>query len=124
MGFAWTMTTKPYYEHDGITIYHGDAVELVPRLYGEGWRWDALLCDPPYGTGWYEHDSDISQSIGEWLAQWPGCCFGYPERLVRLCMTMARVPSEWIVWWPTNGAVRGFNLAGARNETEHIAFFG
>jgi len=35
----------PYYEHAGITIYHGDCRELVPVL-----RADAVITDPPYGT--------------------------------------------------------------------------
>lgn len=35
----------PYYSHAGITIYHGDCVEIVPQLK----RFDLLLTDPPYG---------------------------------------------------------------------------
>jgi len=38
---------KPYYEHAGITIYHGDCREIVPTLG----RFDLLLTDPPYGIG-------------------------------------------------------------------------
>jgi len=37
----------PFYDRDGITIYHGDCKELVPRLG----RFDLLLTDPPYGIG-------------------------------------------------------------------------
>ena len=37
----------PYYEHNGITIYHGDCREILPRL-GPA---DLLLTDPPYGIG-------------------------------------------------------------------------
>jgi site-specific DNA-methyltransferase (adenine-specific) len=114
---------KPYYDHGGVTIYHGDAREIVPALELDCDA-DALLCDPPYGTGYYVNDTDIAAFIGGILGALDGCCFGYPERLVRICELAQRYPSEWIVWWPTNGAVRGFNLAGARNETEHIAFFG
>jgi hypothetical protein len=37
---------KPYYEHDGITIYHGDCRDLFPL-------WDlagaVMVTDPPYG---------------------------------------------------------------------------
>jgi len=36
---------KPYYEQDGITIYHGDCREVLPRLD----RVDHVLTDPPYG---------------------------------------------------------------------------
>lgn len=38
---------KPYYEQDGITIYHGDCREVLPLLG----RFDMLLTDPPYGLG-------------------------------------------------------------------------
>lgn len=38
---------KPYYEHGGITIYHGDCREILPQL-GEV---DLCLTDPPYGIG-------------------------------------------------------------------------
>lgn len=38
---------KPYYDHGGITIYHGDCREILPLLG----RFDLLLTDPPYGTG-------------------------------------------------------------------------
>ena len=34
----------PYYDRDGITIYHGDAREVVPTL-GEV---DVVITDPPY----------------------------------------------------------------------------
>ena len=38
---------KPYYEHAGITIYHGDCREILPTLEA-----DAVVTDPPYGMGW------------------------------------------------------------------------
>lgn len=115
---------RPYFEADGVAIYHGDAAIVLAVLALSGVRWDAVCADPPYGTGWYENDVDVSRFIAMLFHQESGCCFGYPERLVQLCMAAQRVPSEWITWWPTNGACRGFNLAGARNESEHIAFFG
>jgi site-specific DNA-methyltransferase (adenine-specific) len=36
---------KPYYEHAGITIYHGDCREIAPALKFDG----LVLTDPPYG---------------------------------------------------------------------------
>jgi site-specific DNA-methyltransferase (adenine-specific) len=36
---------KPYYEHAGITIYHGDCRELAPLIFGVS----GLVSDPPYG---------------------------------------------------------------------------
>jgi len=37
---------KPYYEHAGITIYHGDCREVIPSLD----VFDLVLTDPPYGV--------------------------------------------------------------------------
>ena len=36
----------PYYDRDGITIYHGDCREIVPALDGI----NAVVTDPPYGV--------------------------------------------------------------------------
>ena len=38
---------KPYYEHAGITIYHGDCLDLLPRLG----RFDFVATDAPFGIG-------------------------------------------------------------------------
>jgi site-specific DNA-methyltransferase (adenine-specific) len=38
---------EPYYDHDGITIYHGDCREILPGLE----RIDAVVTDPPYSSG-------------------------------------------------------------------------
>ena len=48
---------KPYYEHAGITIYHGDCREILPQLesrlaiVGMVNPPIFLLTDPPYGVG-------------------------------------------------------------------------
>ncbi len=34
----------PYYNHAGITIYHGDCLEIMPHLE----KVDLVLTDPPY----------------------------------------------------------------------------
>ena len=38
---------KPYYNHNGITIYHGNCREILPQLDPV----DLVLTDPPYGLG-------------------------------------------------------------------------
>jgi len=35
---------KPYYQDDKITLYHGDAFEVIPELG----RYDLMITDPPY----------------------------------------------------------------------------
>jgi DNA modification methylase len=43
---------KPYYEHGGITIFHGDCRDVVEDFghFGDV-RFDLLLTDAPYGIG-------------------------------------------------------------------------
>lgn len=48
---------KPYYEHAGITIYHGDCREILPSLPPI----DLLLSDPPYGMN---NNTDSSRFSG------------------------------------------------------------
>ena len=38
---------NPYYDQNGITIYHGDCREILPELE----KVDLVLTDPPYGIG-------------------------------------------------------------------------
>jgi DNA modification methylase len=46
---------KPYYEQDGITIYHGDCREVLPSLNA-----DVLVSDPPYGMSYRSGWSGVS----------------------------------------------------------------
>ena len=41
---------KPYYDHKGIQIFHGDCLEIMPELEFV----DLVLTDPPYGIGAYK----------------------------------------------------------------------
>ncbi len=38
---------KPYSQHAGLTIYHGDCLDVLPDLNGIG----AIVTDPPYSSG-------------------------------------------------------------------------
>lgn len=40
---------KPYYEENGIAIYHGDCWDVLPRLTEIA---DMMATDPPYGVSW------------------------------------------------------------------------
>lgn len=110
------MALTPYYEENGITIYHGDCREVLPTLAPV----DLLLTDPPYGIGadknlrankqhgravapskdygvgdWDEvpHRWLIDQSIqkAQWSIVWGGNYFDLPP---------ARC---WLVWDKDNG---------------------
>lgn len=43
---------KPYYNHAGIIIYHGDCREILPSLP----QVDAVITDPPYGIAFVHGD--------------------------------------------------------------------
>jgi DNA modification methylase len=49
-GLISTALFSPYYDHGGITIYHGDCRQIVPNLG----MFDLLLTDPPYGIKRFE----------------------------------------------------------------------
>ena len=41
------MSMTPYYDHAGITIYHGDCYAFLPQL-----TYDVIVTDPPYGLNY------------------------------------------------------------------------
>lgn len=52
---------KPYYDEDGITIYHADCREIIPHLEPV----DLVLTDPPYGFKRFETDGkNYLDSVG------------------------------------------------------------
>ena len=59
---------EPYYERDGITIYHGSCGEVMPRLG----KVDLVLTDPPYGlrawntSGGQSLDDDGAREASLW----------------------------------------------------------
>lgn len=97
---------KPYYERDGITIYHGDCREILPSLSA-----DVVVTDPPFGmaycSGWdarpiaNDHDTTARDAfLSLWLPR-PALVFGRWD-CPRPVGTRAR-----IVWdkgeWPGMG---------------------
>jgi DNA modification methylase len=66
----------PYYEQDGITIYHGDCREILPSIGPV----DLLLTDPPYGIALKSHGTrfrgmaeivgDGSTQVGQLVCDW------------------------------------------------------
>lgn len=111
---------QPYYEQNGITIYHADCREILPHIGSV----DLVLTDPPYGTRKYETDVPFdTRLLRQWIASVRTVAlFGYPELLASWCVDAGVKPGEWVVWWPTNKGIGRSN--DLPKETEHIAIFG
>jgi site-specific DNA-methyltransferase (adenine-specific) len=88
---------RPYYESGGISIYHGDARDVLPSL---DIRADIVLTDPPYSSGGmyrsdrskstdqkYQHTAETTRSYAafsgdnrdqrafeKWCADWSALC--------------------------------------------------
>lgn len=110
------MSLSPYYSEAGITIYHGDCLQILPQLG----RFDLLLTDPPYGVdadrdrncpknGWVDYGSsgwdkapvtkehlDICRGSSDKAVIWGGNYFELPPSM------------GWLVW---NKGQRSFSLA-------------
>lgn len=95
---------KPYYEHAGITIYHGDCREVLPQL-GNGM---VGVTDPPYGCGVkygpaYDDDPD---TYWDWFVP----CVDELQRYLRPLVFTHRVPAlryihaDWVGVWSKPGA--------------------
>ncbi len=50
---------SPYYESDGIVLYHGDMRDIVPSL-----AYNCIVTDPPYG--------ETALAWDRWVDGWPG----------------------------------------------------
>ena len=95
----------PYYEGDGVTLYHGNCIELLPEL---GVSADVCVTDPPYG--------ETSLSWDRWPKGWPALvaaalppvtslwCFGS----MRMFLEQRDEFEEWrlaqdVIWEKQNG---------------------
>lgn len=110
--------TEPYYERDGITIYHGDYREILTQLN----KVDLLLTDPPYGVQKQERTYQKKSGVAaEWdtefdldwatqashlapcLAVMPGVA-----NLPRLPITIGGLTYKWtLAAHVANGMTRG-----------------
>jgi site-specific DNA-methyltransferase (adenine-specific) len=114
----------PYFERDGITIYHGDCREILPLLSPSSC--DLVLTDPPYGEteltwdgrvfGWLDTVRPLLSTRG---SLW---CFGS----MRFFLEEAAAFASWrfaqdIVWEKHNGS--GLHADRFRRVHEHVLQF-
>lgn len=105
---------KPYYEKDGMTIYHGDCREILPTLEPV----DLVLTDPPYGINYRSGQTgklprqivgDETTELRDWLLNYrlpkPLACFAtwrcqppYPPRGCMGDLSFPWSPTFELIW--------------------------
>jgi site-specific DNA-methyltransferase (adenine-specific) len=132
---------KPYYEEDGITIYHGDCREVLPLLPAAA----LIFFDPPYGLGIAAWDSAFDAK-GHADLCWANICdggsiyatcsphilagmlglfshrrliaWGKPNLPLRKNLNEWEWSTEYVVW-ATKGEPRVFNKPTGENARDY-----
>lgn len=133
----------PYYDEDGITIYHADCLEILPWLVG-----DVVITDPPYGTGYAPRGGLKAGTLDfgsadtptwdifdpTWLAHWggPAAVFTGIRFVYTLALHMAA--DGLLIYAKSNPnplgssyepcVTRGFAAGGRQHFTAYNAFNG
>ena len=93
------MLPTPYYDVDGITIYHGDCREILPHLP----KVDLVLTDPPYGIGYkYASYNDTIESHADLVGNSIGLCRDKAKTVAVFAGvgTMFNLPKpDWTFCW-------------------------
>jgi DNA modification methylase len=103
---------RSYYEDSLVTLYHGDARELLPSLSG------VVVTDPPYNIGYHYSeggDNRPEQEYDELLRltlRVPSVVVCYPEIHFRIARVLGRSPDRCAAWvYPAN-TPRQFRMVG------------
>jgi site-specific DNA-methyltransferase (adenine-specific) len=115
---------QPYYEHNGITIYHGDCRDVLPHIKG-----DLIVADYPYGEKQAAWDSDkpdpvvwdlMHQAlpIGGILYYWG--FWGHADWVLPHARRVGFTPQTQITWWFRTGRPEKLSY---REDTETAWYF-
>ena len=107
-----------------VELHLGDCLEVMKSIPDKSV--DAVITDPPYGNALYKTDKKV-----EWndyldiinLTE-RTIVFGYPEKLVELCVNLQIIPTQWMTWYPTNKPNNSSCKFPLIQVQESIALFG
>jgi site-specific DNA-methyltransferase (adenine-specific) len=88
---------RPYYQDASVTLYHGDALEILPRLG----KVNAIITDPPYGVREDEEWDNLDERafalhVMEWLPKAKRAC----DELVVCCSCYSPMRDLCEMIWP------------------------
>lgn len=85
---------KPYYEKDGITLYCGDCIEIVPSLEPESIH--AIITDPPFAFAGGISNGLSSRTDSQFFEHWL-------TEVMKGWYRLAAPESAWMLWsdWRT-----------------------
>ncbi len=107
---------QPYYEQDGITIYHGDCREILPGLSSV----DLVLTDPPYGLHYQGEGWDAERP--DWLPWVQGLAPVVAFTTAPLTMWDYPRP-DWVLCW-ARPASNSRSLLGGFNHWSPVLVYG
>ena len=107
---------KPYFERDGVTIYHGSLFDVLPSIDLSSVA--LTLTDPPYNVGLNYSGGDKRADYPEWTRAWFDLV---PQPLVvtpghaNLAMWLAMERPRWTCAWvkpnqSSASALNGWNI--------------
>lgn len=109
---------KPYYDHGGCTIYHGDCRNILPHLGPV----DLVLTDPPYGVSYSTWDKSVPRPQ-DWL-----------YRCIAISKTVYVTPGNgqvvlyphptWTMAWFRPGSVQRCKESSGFSHWEPILVYG
>jgi site-specific DNA-methyltransferase (adenine-specific) len=87
----------PYYDREGVTLYCGDAREVVPTLDPV----DAVITDPPYGVEAADWDDAVPYDMVPILlaaSTGPLIWFGAASEIIKDARTFDPSPGKVLIW--------------------------
>ena len=100
----------PYYEHAGITLYHGDCREILPTLQSV----QTVITDPPYGKvrGDFDHAWTNRKAMLRDVVQWRD----------KIIERMTANATLWWFAWPSLAGMIEANIAEKLNPLAHVVW--